>query len=334
MELRGFAGNEPLKRTLAAMDRPPHAIIISGVKGSGRHTLAGLLEQALVCSGDGTAPCGRCPDCRRAKEGIHPDVIGLSAFVSEAELDKDVKVSAIRDLRADAQIRPNQAARKVYLIDRPMNLNAQNAMLKLLEEGPAYAAFILITENAASLLETVRSRCAQFHTAPVDRAQAVKWLTEHYPEQPRSTVFQAAEAAQGVIGRAVEILEGEEKESDTAPYRRSWVQALLDRSELELMKCAVALQTKKLTREQGERFYQGLEESLYQAVLWSVRGGKPGTEQEQQAAALSATFPRQKLLELHRLTVEAREMGKSNVSVAQSAGWLAVRLYTEIGTLP
>lgn len=329
MELRGFIGNEPLKRTLTAMERPPHAIIIGGPRGSGRHTLAGLLEQALVCSGSDGVPCGRCSNCRRVQEGIHPDVIGLNAFVSEAELDKDVKVSTIRDLRADAQIRPNQAERKVYVIDRPINLNAQNAMLKLLEEGPSYAAFILITENTASLLETVRSRCAQFHTAPVTRAQAVEWLTEHYPEQPQNAVFQAAEAAEGFLGRAVEILEGEAKENDTAPYRLAWVKALVERSELELMKCAVTLQTKKLTREQGDRFYQGLEESLYQAVMWSVQGGTPGTEQERQAAALSSTFPRQKLLELHRLTVEAREMGKFNVSVAQSAGWLAVRWYAE-----
>ena len=160
MPLSRLRGNHALKELLKprlAQGKLGHAYIVAGAEGSGKHTLAAILAQAMVCAGTGAKPCGSCPDCKKALAGIHPDIITILP-----EPDKTaISVDQIRRMRADAYIRPNEAARKVYILEFCDRLRgeAQNAMLKLLEEGPAYAAFLLLAENQGNLLVTVRSRC-------------------------------------------------------------------------------------------------------------------------------------------------------------------------------
>ena len=182
MNLTRLAGNAPLKRQLeleTARRGLSHAYILSGPAGSGKRTLAGLLAAALVCDRRGGAlPCLSCAGCRKAEGGIHPDIVRVG------DDGKDISVAQVRALRADAYIRPNEAERKVYILEnaQTMNASAQNAMLKLLEEGPAYAAFLLLTDNAAALLPTVRSRCEHLPLSPVTQREAELWLDEHYPD--------------------------------------------------------------------------------------------------------------------------------------------------------
>ncbi len=162
MPLSALAGNLQLKQQLLPRltgRRLSHAMIVSGPEGSGTHILAGILAKGLVCSGTGNAPCGACADCRKAAAGIHPDIITI-----RPEPDKKaVSVDQVRQMRADAHIRPNEAPKKVYILEGAdlMQGEGQNAMLKLLEEGPAYAAFILLARNSGALLTTVHSRCDQ-----------------------------------------------------------------------------------------------------------------------------------------------------------------------------
>lgn len=160
MELSTLRGNERLKEQLSRQELGrglSHAYIISGPAGSGKHTLARLLAAAMLCTGRGERPCGRCGPCTKVMKGLHPDV---SVMTGPGE-GKPITVDQVRALRADAYIRPNEGERKVYLLEGAdqMNPSAQNAMLKLLEEGPPYAAFLLLAENAGGLLQTVRSRC-------------------------------------------------------------------------------------------------------------------------------------------------------------------------------
>ncbi len=152
-----------MARRLAAAGRLSHAYLITGPAGSGKHDLARALTQALVCTGE-DRPCGVCSHCKKAAAGIHPDVTVLCP----AEGKRDILVDQVRMLRSDAYVRPNEAPRKVYLIDPASSLNdsAQNSLLKVLEEGPAYAAFLLIAEAAGQLLPTVRSRCEQISLIP------------------------------------------------------------------------------------------------------------------------------------------------------------------------
>ena len=133
-----------------------HAYLITGGGGDSRAAFAGRLAAAYLCEGD-APPCGRCRACRKVGKGSHPDLSRTAPPPDKAE----ITVEQIRALRADAYVRPNEGRRKVYVIDPAdaMNPAAQNALLKVLEEGPAYAAFLLVSDRPGKLLDTVRSRC-------------------------------------------------------------------------------------------------------------------------------------------------------------------------------
>lgn len=140
----------------ARRDELSHAYIVSGPDQSAAEDLATALAAAMVCESAVTRPCGVCKGCRKVLRGVHPDVIRLAP-----EEGKDFTVAQARALRTDAYVTPNEAPRKVYLITQAqrMNPSAQNALLKVLEEGPRHAAFLLVTDNPSALLETIRSRC-------------------------------------------------------------------------------------------------------------------------------------------------------------------------------
>jgi len=109
----------------------------------------------------GAGPCGVCKHCAKVLRGVHPDVISISV-----EKDKrEVTVDQIRALKKDIIVIPNEAERKVYIINDAdlMNRNAQNALLQALEEPPSHTVFILKTDNPTALLPTVRSRCMALH---------------------------------------------------------------------------------------------------------------------------------------------------------------------------
>ena len=124
------------------------------VVGEARRALADTIAAAWVCTGD-SPPCGHCSGCRKAVKGIHPDIL-------RADPDGEgLKADEVRSLRSDAFIRPNEAPKKVYIIEHAELLNAtgQNILLKLIEEGPAYACFLFLSPNPELLLPTIRSRC-------------------------------------------------------------------------------------------------------------------------------------------------------------------------------
>lgn len=140
-------------RRAAEQGRLSHAIVLSG--DGGLTDVARFIAAAHVCEGT-DRPCLRCRHCRKVLEGIHPDV----SVIRDTE-HRELTVDAVRALRQDVYIRPNEAARKVYIIadSRQLNERDQNVLLKIVEEGPPYAAFIFCTDSPAALLETVRSRC-------------------------------------------------------------------------------------------------------------------------------------------------------------------------------
>ena len=141
-----------------------HAYLISSGSASEREAFAARLAQTMVCESEGKRPCGVCRHCRKALAGIHPDIIFVDRETDDKGAQKrEITVAQARQIASDAWIRPNEAERKVYILReaQALNLSAQNALLKLLEEPPAGACFILCAENASALLETVRSRCVE-----------------------------------------------------------------------------------------------------------------------------------------------------------------------------
>ena len=146
---------------IADPGRLSHAYLIAAPDIEAAFSRAGELAAAAVCTGEGEKPCRRCRACRKVAENIHPDVITLARLEDDKGRPKrEIGVDQIRQLSADACIMPNEAPRKVYISREAetMNVPAQNAALKLLEEPPLGALFLLCTTNASQLLPTGRSR--------------------------------------------------------------------------------------------------------------------------------------------------------------------------------
>lgn len=143
--------------------RLAHAYIIISPNENARNGAAGRLAAAMLCeSRDGERPCGMCRTCRKALSGIHPDISVVDAGLdSQGRKRREIPVDTIRALASDAQVMPNEAGGRVFIIHDAdtMNTQAQNAFLKLLEEPPENVNFVLCASNSSKLLPTVRSRC-------------------------------------------------------------------------------------------------------------------------------------------------------------------------------
>ncbi len=149
--------------TIHDAQRLSHAYILSSPDRAASLNLAGQIAAAAVCERGTDAPCGRCRGCRKAQSGVHPDII----HVRREEGRQFITVDQIRAMTADAYVLPNEAPRKVYVLDeadRMKTPEAQNAALKTLEEPPAGVIFLLCVQNAGVLLPTVRSRCVELST--------------------------------------------------------------------------------------------------------------------------------------------------------------------------
>lgn len=204
-----LVSNDAVMRTVGEMfssNRIPHAIIIEGADGTGKHTLARYISAGAVCSGD-TVPCGTCKSCHLVSVGSHPDV----SYTSPEDGKKNISVDYVRALRNEAYLKPNISERRVFIIDPAdtMNAESQNAILKVLEEPPAGAVFILITESASSLLPTVRSRCVTLSLSPADENDAVKFISEN-GDYNAEEISKAVRSASGNIGKAIKLLSGDE----------------------------------------------------------------------------------------------------------------------------
>lgn len=165
MSLRfdGFEGGGDVVESLSyafSGQGMPHAVLLEGEPGSGTDRLAAILAKAAVCLSDGDRPCGRCSGCIKAEAGSHPDILTLNGD----ENPRVFPVDAIRRIRSDAYIRPNEAPHKVFVLLGIQNMSeiSQNALLKILEEPPENVLFVLTTVSAAALLPTVRSRTQIF----------------------------------------------------------------------------------------------------------------------------------------------------------------------------
>lgn len=142
-----------------------HAYIVSSQSEEARTQAEQAIASAAVCSGmGGVKPCGNCRDCRKVRDGVHPDVIRVQRLVDEKGKQKrELQVDQIREMIGQAQIMPNEADGKAFVIHEAetMNPSAQNALLKLLEEPPKGVVLILSTAAPAMLLPTIRSRCVE-----------------------------------------------------------------------------------------------------------------------------------------------------------------------------
>lgn len=310
MGMEALLGNTRLKQNLkSAIDRgrTSHFYLISGPKGSGKHTLAKLLAAALVCTGE-NKPCGACAGCRKVAAGSHPDFI----TVDDPE-KKTVPVELVRQARSDLFIQPNEAAKKVYLFPRgqDMRTESQNALLKVLEEPPSYAVFLLLSDNPENLLPTVRSRCVELSLKPLEEAVLRRELARRFPQAQPEALAAAASQSGGFLGRAQELLQGEEDPQDEA-----FLQALAQRSSLALAQVLVPMEKSK--RDVLIPTLQRWKGLVQNALLCRSGAGIPT---EAARALVAARQPADLLAAVERLQ-KAAEYAMGNISPGAICGWL------------
>lgn len=192
---------EHLKNAIQ-MDKISHAYIFNGAKGIGKKTIASVFAQAVQCE-EGTAePCGKCHSCIQAVSGNQPDIIWVAHEKPASIGVEDVRLQ----VNSDILIKPYSSRYKVYIIDEAekLTVQAQNALLKTIEEPPAYGIIILLTTNADSFLPTILSRCVTLNLKPLSNKEIETYLMmkEHIPDYHARF---AAAFAQGRLGRAISI---------------------------------------------------------------------------------------------------------------------------------
>ena len=187
-------------------DKVSHAYIFNGERGSGKKLLAYLFAQTLQCEKGGDDPCYECHSCRQSVSGNQPDIITV-----KHEKPNSISVDDIRtQVNEDIQVKPYSSKYKIYIIPEAdlMTVQAQNALLKTIEEPPAYAVIILLTENAQKLLPTICSRCVMLKFRNIKDQLVKKYLMEEL-QIPDYKADVCTAFAQGNIGKAVMLANSE-----------------------------------------------------------------------------------------------------------------------------
>ena len=202
MKFQDIIGQEQMTGHLQnaiRMGKVSHAYIIQGEAGSGKKMLADIFAATLQCEEGGIEPCGHCQSCKQALSGNHPDIRHVTHEKATIGVD-DIRLQ----LNNDIMVKPYSRPYKVYIIDEAekMTEQAQNAMLKTIEEPPEYAVILLLTVNAKLLLPTILSRCILLNVRPVARGAITKLLSERHGIAKYMAEI-AADFADGIPGRAI-----------------------------------------------------------------------------------------------------------------------------------
>ena len=201
---KDIIGQESIKKHLQTAIKTgnlSHAYIINGEYGSGRQTIASALAKTIQCQSktDDTDACGVCTSCKQAESHNHPDI----KYITHDKTS--ISVNDIREqLNNDISIKPYSSEYKIYIIPdaNKMTEQAQNALLKTIEEPPVYAIIILLTENCDSLLPTIRSRCVTLTMNPIEKDKICTYLENKFQLEPEQAQI-AANYCQGNIGKAI-----------------------------------------------------------------------------------------------------------------------------------
>ena len=311
MKLTNFIGNEKVIDRLSKLmesGRFPHALIIEGEEGIGKKTLAKDIACALVCRGD-DKPCGECSQCKKAIAAIHPDI---SEYIP-AGTANSFHVDTVRNIINDAYVQPNEADYKIYILANAhcMNQNAQNALLKILEEPPKYVVFILTTNSKSALLSTVLSRSVCVSLEGVDIERAANYITSHCENVDYNTAKKTVETFNGNIGKAIDSLQ-DSKTSELVDVCNKICKALTTSNEYEMMTLFSVFQKDR----QGVVFACDLLKSIFRDALFAGESSEHISGQDESAALLKSSLSRQSLIKLINTCDELKSTALSNANNA------------------
>ena len=221
---------------LISTKRIPHAVIIDGDAGTGKRSLAKYLAKAFVCKSN-NAPCGTCRACHLCDVESHPDI----EWIRPEEKKKSVSVEKIRSLKELSHTSALSANGRVFIIENAetMNLPSQNSLLKVLEEPPANVLFILISDAAGKLLETVVSRCVVFSLFAPSNEIGLKVLTERGFDLENAN--RALFLEHGNIGKAILSLESN-KNNLALQLAEDFLEFVLAGNSLDALLCTTQME--------------------------------------------------------------------------------------------
>ena len=183
-----------------------HSYIFTGEPGSGKKLLAGTFAAALQCESGESEPCMTCDSCKKVIGKNHPDIITVTH-----EKPGSISIDEVREqVVHDVDIKPYCSPYKIYIIPdaEMMTVQAQNALLKTIEEPPEYAVIMLLTENAETLLPTIRSRCVMLKLRNIKDQLVKKYLMEQM-QVPDYKADVCVAFAQGNMGKAIMLATSE-----------------------------------------------------------------------------------------------------------------------------
>ena len=207
---KDILGHEQIKehfKNAVETGKVSHAYILSGEAGMGRKSLANAFALSLLCEKGKPEPCMQCHACRQVLSGNHPDLI----YVTH-EKPASIGVDEIREqINNTIMIRPYSSYYKIYIVDEAekMTVQAQNALLKTIEEPPSYAVIILITTNQEAFLPTILSRCVQMKLKPLKDFTIKSYLTQNLHIAEKDADICAA-FARGNLGKAIHLASSDE----------------------------------------------------------------------------------------------------------------------------
>ena len=315
-------GNEQLLSELRTMRRQnhlPHALLLHGTRGCGKKLIAKWFSMLVLCENADTAPCGTCKSCKLIAEDAHPDVM----VAEHSGKRGGFSVETVRDIRREASVLPNNGDMRVFIFPDAdgMSVQAQNALLKSVEEPPAHSCFVFTAGAVGVLLPTLLSRMtakAVFPVTPGECSEAL--LKRGYPD---AEIRAAVGSFGGNIGKCIAYL-SEPAVRQTADDAAALSDALAQRNEYELLRLLTAAASDK------DRLTQTLElldAQVRDAAVLTLEGDFPRLGCSRSAAeTLSAGLTPRRAMRMHGAIRQAFEDLDGNVGAVLTVTALCTAL--------
>lgn len=297
---------------MRANQRLPHALLLHGESGCGKKTIALWFSMLTLCEHPEEAPCGHCRTCRLVAEHAHPDV--LTAEHSGKRMGYSVET--VRNIRKEAAILPNNGDKRLFLFPDAdgMSVQAQNALLKSVEEPPPHACFVFTAQTVGVLLPTLLSRMTTKAVFPVTKGECTEALLRRgYGEE---NVQQAVSRYDGNIGKCISFLEDDAIRRSTE-LAAECTQALAVRDEYRMLRCLTAAAA---DRGCYRRVLLLLDAQIRDAAVFTLDGNfdRLGCDRSG-AMALASEMTPARAAKMHGAVLEALSDLDGNVGAALSA---------------